>query len=570
MLKNSIKYKIVLTIIIIILPFVVIVNYSNVYHLGLIRHQIAQASVSMTSLYIDEVDASISEIESYLYKLSSVNEDSINGNVFGLSSGDEHTRFFANFNLARQIQNDIALYNLTSFLFIYTKSYDNYLYSYSSDTTFPERQDLKNYTKLKSNDEDYKATNEWSIETVNGQNYLLRVVKRGDVYFGTFINFNKIAEPLNTINNKFNGSFIFTDFNGKPLTNVQFVNDNAINLKGNINTYYLSGKTKKFVITGGESKAGDFRLLTAIPDTRILEGLNTIQYFILAISILAVFILPFLLWVIYLWVLKPMGKLKTAIGKIEEGDLDYKINDGKASREFVELYHAFNSMTSQIKDLKINVYEKIIEKQKLELRYYQTQIKPHFLMNALTTVSNFAQMGRYQSMYEFIYCLSNHIRYMFKSNLKLIPLKEEMGHIQNYLTMQEYRFPEYLSHTVDIDARTEEIMIPPFIIHTFVENVIKHTLTFTKTINIFIKAEQTELAGETFVRIVIEDDGEGMTQEEIKLVNDGPKDKDDGKSIGIWNIKQTLKLIYSDRAKVVISNSDLSGVMAEIFIPVER
>lgn len=570
MLNNSIKYKIIFTISIIILPFIVIVNYSNIYHLGLIRHQIAQASVGTTSLYIDEVDKSIHEIESYLYKLSSVNEGSIDENVFGLGSSDEHTRIFSNLNLSRQIRNDISLYNLISFLFVYTESFDNLLYAYSDDTTYNERQELANYVKTRLVDENYDEKRNWFIITVNGQNYLLRVVRRDGIYMGSFINFNKIAKPLNSVNNEFNGSFIFSDSNGNSLTNVQFVNDNALNLKGDFNTYYLSGKTKKYVITGGKSKAGDFRLLMAIPDINILEGLNTIQYFILTISILAVFILPFLLWVIYLWVLKPMGNLKTAIGRVEKGELDYKIIDGKASEEFLELYYAFNSMTGQIKNLKINVYEKIIEKQKLELRYYQTQIKPHFLMNALTTVSNFAQMGKYQSMYEFIHCLSNYIRYMFKNNLILIPLKEEIEHINNYLSMQELRSPEYLSHTLDIDARMEEVMIPPFIIHTFIENVIKHAITFDRIINIFIRVEPIELDGEAFVRIMIEDDGKGMTREEIKQVNDEPKDKEDGKSIGIWNVKQTLKLLYSDRAKVVVENSDLSGVMVEIVIPVER
>ncbi len=570
MLKNSIKYKIIFTISILILPFIVIVNYSNIYHIGLIRHQIAQASVGTTSLYIDEVDKSIDEIESYLFKLSSVNQGSIDESVFELTSSDEHTRFFSNLTLSRQIQNDISLYNLISFLFVYTESYDNLLYAYSNDTTYDERQELANYVKTRFVDENYAEKRDWYIITVNGQNYLLRVVRRNGVCMGSFINFNKIAKPLNSVNNKFNGSFIFSDANGNPLTNVQFVNDNALNLKGDFNTYYLSGKTKKYVITGGKSKAGDFRLLIAIPDINILEGLNTIQYFILAISILAVFILPFLLWVIYLWVLKPMGNLKTAIEKVEKGELDYKISDGKASEEFLELYHAFNSMTGQIKNLKINVYEKIIEKQKLELRYYQTQIKPHFLMNALTTVSNFAQMGKYQSMHEFIHCLSNYIRYMFKNNLTLIPLKEEIEHINNYLSMQELRLPEYLSHTLDIDARIEEVMIPPFIIHTFVENVIKHAINFDRTVNIFIRVEPIELDGEAFARIMIEDDGRGMTPEEIKRINAEPKDKENGKSIGIWNVKQTLKLIYSDRAKVVVENSDLSGVMVKIVIPVER
>ncbi len=567
MLKNSIKYKIVFAIIIIILPFLILINYNNFYYLNLIRHEIAQASVSTTSLYISQIDKSINEIESYLLKLSSVSGNSGNEYVFDLENEDELMRFYANYNLSRQIRNDITLYDLSSLLFVYTKSYDYYLYAFSTDTTFPERQEIQDYTKDNILAGNYDLNRDWKVVTVEKQNYLTRIVKKGDVYIGAFINFNKMAEPLRYVSNKNNGSFIFTDMNGQPLTNIKFVEDNAIDLKGNLNSYYLSGKPKQFIISGGESVAGDFKLLIAIPDRKILEGLNTIQYIIIGISVTAIFILPFLLWLIYLWVLKPMEKLKKAISKIEEGDLDYRINDNKVSREFTELYHAMNSMTSQIKTLRISVYEEIIEKQKIELRYLQTQIRPHFLMNALTTITNFARMGNYQSMYEFIYNLSNYIRYMFRSNMELIPLKDEANHINHYLSMQELRLSGYLNHFTDIDEAVGDLMIPPFTIHTFVENVIKHAITYEKTVNVFIRAEPVEIGDMPYTRIVIEDDGLGMSEEEIERLNNENSFRDDGMSIGIWNIKQTLKIIYSGKAGVEVSNSDLSGVMVEIIIP---
>ncbi len=570
MLKNSIKNKIIFTIIIIILPFLLLINYNNFYYLKLIRHKIAQASVSTTSLYISQIDKSINEIESYLFRLSSVNGNSVDENIFNLDNSNDIARLYANYNLARQIQNDITLYDLSSFLFIYTKSYDYFVYAYSNDTTYGERQEIAGYIRENVSNEHYDENREWIVTAVNKQNYLFRVVKRGNVYIGAFINFNKIAKPLYSISNENNGSFIFTDLNGNPLTNIQFVEDNGIDLNGDLNSYYLSGKSKRFIINGGKSNVGDFKLLTAIPDKKILEGLNSIQYFIVAISILAIFILPFLLWVIYLWVLKPMETLRKAIGKIEEGDWDYRISDCKASREFLELYHAMNVMTSQIKTLKISVYEEIIKKQKIELRYLQTQIKPHFLMNALTTISNFAHMGRYESMYEFIYNLSSYIRYMFRSNLTLVPLKDEIEHINRYLSMQELRCSGYLSHIIDIDDAVGSFLIPPFTMHTFVENVIKHAITYEKTVNVFIKAEPVEIENKAYTRIVIEDDGKGMAKEEIEQLNNEQNNKEDGMSIGIWNIKQTLKLIYSDKAKVEVSNSDLSGVMIEIIIPDEK
>jgi two-component system sensor histidine kinase YesM len=567
MLKNSIKYKIVFSIIIIILPFLVLINYNNFYYLKLIRHEIAQASVSTTSLYISQIDKAISEIESYLFKLSSVNGNYGNEYVFDLDNSDELKRFYANYNLSRQIQDDITIYNLSSFLFVYTRSYDYIMYAYNTDTTYPERMEITGYIKENISDGQYEDNRNWKAVNAGRQYYLTRIVKRGDVYFGAFVSFNKIAEPLKYISNKNNGSFIFTDLNGQPLTNNQFIEDNVIDLKGDLNSYYLSGKPRQFIISGGESSVGDFKLLMAIPDRKILEGLNSIQYFILAISILAIFILPFLLWLIYLWVLKPMETLKKAISKIENGDLDYRIGDSKASREFTELFHAMNSMTSQIKTLKINVYEEIIEKQKIELRYLQTQIKPHFLMNALATITNFARMGNYQSMYEFIYNLSNYIRYMFRSNMELIPLKDEANHVNHYLSMQELRLSGYLSHFTDIDEAVENLLIPPFTIHTFVENAIKHAITYEKTVNVFIKAEPVKIGDMSYTRIVIEDDGIGMGDEDIERLNNEQNFRDDGMSIGIRNIKQTLRIIYSGKAGVKVSSSDLSGVMVEISIP---
>ena len=75
----------------------------------------------------------------------------------------------------------------------------------------------------------------------------------------------------------------------------------------------------------------------------------------------------------------------------------------------------YNIMVSEIKDLKINVYEQQIAHEKLESQYLKQQITPHFMINCLNTASQLTEYGEPELARRLLRELSVHLRYVLSS-----------------------------------------------------------------------------------------------------------------------------------------------------------
>lgn len=77
----------------------------------------------------------------------------------------------------------------------------------------------------------------------------------------------------------------------------------------------------------------------------------------------------------------------------------------------------------QIKKLKIDIYEKELEKQKTMMNYLQLQIRPHFFLNCLNTIYSMAQTQLYEEIMKMSMITSNYFRYIFQNTQDLVPVK---------------------------------------------------------------------------------------------------------------------------------------------------
>lgn len=74
---------------------------------------------------------------------------------------------------------------------------------------------------------------------------------------------------------------------------------------------------------------------------------------------------------------RPMDSLVQAMQKIEEGDLNVRVEE-QGGREFQKVQQAFNHMIAEITTLKIKSYEQQIAREKAQLYALKMQIRPHF------------------------------------------------------------------------------------------------------------------------------------------------------------------------------------------------
>lgn len=189
--------------------------------------------------------------------------------------------------------------------------------------------------------------------------------------------------------------------------------------------------------------------------------------------------------------------------------------------------------------MEISKIEKIEEaKNKAEIKALQTQINPHFLFNALNTITSFIRINPDKAR-ELIINLATYMRYNMEISDNLIEIREELNQVKSYVEIEKARFGEKLNVIYDIDEDINTKM-PSLTIQPLVENAIIHGIRNNGgygTVIIGVKKEYSK------TKVWVENNGITIEESIIKKVydDDMPENK-----IGLYNVHLRLKLIYGN------------------------
>ncbi|MGY0074020.1 MULTISPECIES: sensor histidine kinase [Vibrio] len=108
-----------------------------------------------------------------------------------------------------------------------------------------------------------------------------------------------------------------------------------------------------------------------------------------------------------------------------------------------------------------------------EIKLLHAQVNPHFLFNALNTISAITRRDPEKAR-ALIQHLSQFFRSNLKQNIETVTLKEELAHVNAYLTIETARFSDRLEVEININDSLLERNLPSFTLQPLVENAIKH------------------------------------------------------------------------------------------------
>ncbi|ENO2185022.1 sensor histidine kinase [Vibrio alginolyticus] len=111
-----------------------------------------------------------------------------------------------------------------------------------------------------------------------------------------------------------------------------------------------------------------------------------------------------------------------------------------------------------------------------EIKLLHAQVNPHFLFNALNTISAITRRDPDKAR-ELIQNLSHFFRSNLKQNINTVTLKEELAHVNSYLSIEKARFTDRLEVEIDIQPELLDIKLPSFTLQPLVENAIKHGIS---------------------------------------------------------------------------------------------
>lgn len=181
------------------------------------------------------------------------------------------------------------------------------------------------------------------------------------------------------------------------------------------------------------------------------------------------------------------------------------------------------------------------------------QVEPHFLYNTLASAQVLVRSdpARADEM------LGNLITYLRnslpKTDEQMSNLGAELERTRAYLDILKVRMGSRLNVSIDVPAGAESVPMPGMMLQTLAENAIKHGLE-SKPGGGTIWLRARLLDGQ--LEVTVADDGRGLSTE------------GSGTGIGLKNVRERLRLIYGDRARLTIGNNFPAGVSATVVVPV--
>lgn len=186
-----------------------------------------------------------------------------------------------------------------------------------------------------------------------------------------------------------------------------------------------------------------------------------------------------------------------------------------------------------------------------ELSLLKSQLKPHFLFNALNTVSSLIAENPPRAQ-NAVKLLANTLRHTLRTRPdELVPLAQEMSIVTDYLELEAMRFEDHLQVETAIAADAALVHIPVMVLQTLVENAIKHGIA--------------ELPAGGMVRIAARVESNELIVEVQNPRARNPLSSGDG--IGLRNARERLRLLFDDRASLDLDLSLPAMVTARLKVP---
>lgn len=271
--------------------------------------------------------------------------------------------------------------------------------------------------------------------------------------------------------------------------------------------------------------------------------------------------------------LRKLKEIQISMDKIARGEFGHQIpiadND-----EISRLAVTFNYMSRHISDLLKQLVEKermrnTAELQVLEYKYraLETQIRPHFIYNAMETVNAMAKIKGDTEIAELVQRISRYFRSItLNTTHQYITVQQEFDHLQDYTDIYRFIHGDRLRTVFTARDMARNAMIPTMILQPIVENALHYGLRDQN--------QDSEVRIHAYVKedklfITVRDSGHGLTPEQAEQLQKGQiLSRSQHTGIGLSNVRDRLNLIYGDKSSITLRNRESGGIKVTIEMPV--
>lgn len=192
-----------------------------------------------------------------------------------------------------------------------------------------------------------------------------------------------------------------------------------------------------------------------------------------------------------------------------------------------------------------------------QLRALKLQIKPHFLFNILNTVAMMIRLGETDKAQHVVHKLGSMFRRFLEfEGEDMVTLEQEIGFIELYLELEQFRFEDRIELVRDVAPETLGVPVPTLILQPLVENAVKHGLAHMSNVC------HLSLSAKLIDRSLKIEIGNDVNPDAIER-------SPPGFGIGLRNTRARLEELYGEAASLEL-HTTANRVLAVVIIPLEE
>jgi Predicted signal transduction protein with a C-terminal ATPase domain len=379
--------------------------------------------------------------------------------------------------------------------------------------------------------------------------------------------FDQLSNPLEFKK----GWIVVADENGKILTdfidkqvgdNIQQINYLTKVYESKRGWYPTKINGKQSMIVYETNRLG-WKIVTGVSQEELWQRLQHIKNAALAVSLLFVVLTFSVLTSFGLKVTKRLNSLIRSMKRVRNGDMGLTVKVyGKD--ELADVEEEFNNMSVRLEASLRDIAEARSAAEIEKLKLLQAQINPHFLYNTLALVKSMALDVGSSEISGTVDALAKFYRLALNRGIDILPLRDELRHVQAYLDIHKSRFPGRLVTQFDIEEEALSCEIIKITLQPIVENVCHHAFVHTGGRG---KLRIEASVKEQMLCIAITDNGCGMTEEKLQQLLNHVNGSEERVSFGIYNVNERLKRHYGEAFRLQIQSGPGEGTSIRLLIP---
>ncbi|MFB9273766.1 cache domain-containing sensor histidine kinase [Cohnella cellulosilytica] len=308
------------------------------------------------------------------------------------------------------------------------------------------------------------------------------------------------------------------------------------------------------------SEISGWKMTAVVPMGELLGANQKILRYLLIMAVLGTVVFIAISVMLAAALSKPVIQLARMMSSTSLDHLHVRDIQGSI-HEIGILQRNFNRLMDRIQQLMQDNERKEKEKREALLQTLQMQIQPHFLYNTLDTIYWMSKKHQAEPISKLVAALGKFFRFTLNSGQEWTTLDKELGHLENYLLIQSFRYRDRVRHHIELDPQARNAAIIPLLLQPLVENALEHGISRMPEGGIVRIAARKE---GRLVRIGIFNSGAPVDAKKVYRILHGDSPDD---HVGLRNVQSRIQMAFGPEYGLAVEPGEDGGTLVTVTLP---